>query len=386
MPNQLKDKSQKLIILVPMNKKFKVIISGCGTGGQIFPAVAIANALKNKFPEVEILFIGAEGRMEMEKVPAAGYDIIGLPVMGLTRKISPQIFTFFIKLLKSLKKAKRIIKDFKPLVVVGVGGYASGPAMRSASSLKIPCLIQEQNSYPGITNKLMAKRAAKICVAYDSMEKFFPAEKIIKTGNPVRQDITVLEGKRDDAFAFFGLDSKKPTVLIVGGSLGARTINESIASGLKMFIDNDIQIIWQTGKHYIEIAKSKVAQFDSKNIFVSDFIYKMDYAYCAADIIISRAGASTISELCIVGKPAIFVPSPNVAEDHQTKNAQALSTKDAALMIKDSEAVEKLVNSAISLINDSSKRDVLSKNILKLALLNSADIIAAEVHKLAYGK
>lgn len=369
-----------------MSENFKVIISGGGTGGHIFPAVSIANALIKKYPEVEILFIGAEGRMEMEKVPAAGYKIIGLPIMGLTRKISLQIITFIFKLFKSLRKAKKIIKEFSPLVVVGVGGYASGPAMRSASNLKIPCLIQEQNSYPGITNKLMAKRAAKICVAYDNMEQFFPKEKIIKTGNPVRQDITILDGKRNEAFDFFGLKPEKPTILIVGGSLGARTINESIASGLQKFIENDIQIIWQTGKHYYETAKAVAAEFDSKNFYISDFIYKMDYAYSASDIIISRAGASTISELCIVGKPAILIPSPNVAEDHQTKNAMALSTKDAAILIKDSQSIDKLVETAIQLVKDTEKQEILSKNIIKLALLNSADIIAEEVYKLAYGK
>ncbi|MDD2385324.1 MAG: undecaprenyldiphospho-muramoylpentapeptide beta-N-acetylglucosaminyltransferase [Bacteroidales bacterium] len=369
-----------------MNKKFKVIVSGGGTGGHIFPAVAIANALQKKFPEVEILFIGAEGRMEMEKVPAAGYKIIGLPVIGMKRKLSPQNITFIIKLLKSLRKVKKIIKEFEPLVVVGVGGYASGPAMRSASNMKIPCLIQEQNSYPGITNKLMAKRAAKICVAYDNMDNFFPAEKIIKTGNPVRQDITNLDAKRNEAFKHFNLNPQKQTILVVGGSLGARTINHSIAAGLEEYIKNDIQVIWQTGKTYIATAKEQVEQINSKNIYVSDFIYKMDFAFSAADIIISRAGASTISELCIVGKPAIFVPSPNVAEDHQTKNALALSSKDAAILVKDSESVEKLNNIAIELIKNQEQRKTFSENIKKLALLNSAELIADEVYKLAYGK
>ena len=365
------------------NNKFKVIISGGGTGGHIFPAVSIANALKELYPEVEILFIGAEGRMEMEKVPAAGYEIIGLPVVGMQRKLSAKSFTFILKLMKSLKKAKKIIKDFNPQVVVGVGGYASGPALRAATNLKIPCLIQEQNSYPGVTNKILAKKVEKICVAYDNMDKFFPASKIIKTGNPVRQDIKDLEKKRNEAFDYFKLSKSKPTILIIGGSLGARTINQSISKHLKTINNNNIQIIWQTGKNYIQTAKQEVDELNSPNIFVSDFIYKMDFAYSAADIIISRAGASTISELCIVGKPAIFVPSPNVAEDHQTKNAAALTDKGAALLIKDDESIEKLVTEAIKLINDKEKQESLSKNIKKLALYNSAEIIAKEVFYLS---
>ncbi|MDR2010137.1 MAG: undecaprenyldiphospho-muramoylpentapeptide beta-N-acetylglucosaminyltransferase [Bacteroidales bacterium] len=365
------------------DKKFKVIISGGGTGGHIFPAVSIANALKKLYPDVEILFIGAEGRMEMEKVPAAGYKIVGLPVIGMKRKLSKESFTFIFKLMKSLRKAKRIIKEFNPDVVVGVGGYASGPALRAACNLNIPCLIQEQNSFPGITNKLLAKKSAKICVAYDNMEKFFPAEKILKTGNPVRQDITELEEKRREAFEYFKLSENKPTILVVGGSLGARTINQSISKNLNLIIDNDIQLIWQTGKTYIETAKQDIKKTDTKNIFVSDFIYKMDYAYSAADIIISRAGASTISELAIVGKPAIFVPSPNVSEDHQTKNAMALTSQDAALMVVDSEAIEKLIPAAIELINNKEKQQILSENAKKFALHNSAEIIAKEVYMLA---
>jgi UDP-N-acetylglucosamine--N-acetylmuramyl-(pentapeptide) pyrophosphoryl-undecaprenol N-acetylglucosamine transferase len=369
-----------------MNKNFKVIISGGGTGGHIFPAVSIANALIKKYPDIDILFIGAEGKMEMEKVPKAGYKIIGLPVIGMQRKISFRNITFITKLLKSLRKAKKIIKDFNPDVVVGVGGYASGPAMRMAAKHKIPCLIQEQNSYPGITNKIMAKKAAKICVAYDNMDKFFPAEKVLKTGNPVRQDITGLSEKRNEAFKYFGLNPDKPTILIVGGSLGARTINHSIAAGLQEFIKHDIQIIWQTGKTYIDTAKELVSNINSENIFVNDFIYKMDYAYAAANLIISRAGASTISELCIVGKPAIFIPSPNVAEDHQTKNALALSTKNAALLILDSNAIQELTNTAMELLKNKEQMTSLSKNISKMALYNSADIIADEVYKLANGE
>ena len=369
-----------------MNKKFKVIISGGGTGGHIFPAVSIANALSEKYPDIEILFIGAEGKMEMEKVPAAGYKIIGLPVIGMRRKISFQNITFIIKLFKSLRKAKKVIREYKPMVAIGVGGFASGPALRMASKQNIPCLLQEQNSYPGITNKLLAKKASKICVAYDNMDKFFPSEKIIKTGNPVRQDITDLENKRNEAFNYFKLDPSKPTILIVGGSLGARTINHSIAAGLKNYVEKDIQVIWQTGKTYIETAKNQVEEIKSENIYVSDFIYKMDFAYSAADLIISRAGASTISELCIVGKPAIFIPSPNVAEDHQTKNALALTEQDAALLIKDADAVENLTDIAINLINNKEKTESLSNNIKKLKLLNSADIIAEEIYKLAYGE
>lgn len=369
-----------------MKTKLKILISGGGTGGHIFPAVSIANALKAKHDDIDILFIGAEGKMEMEKVPAAGYKIVGLPVIGMRRKLSPQNITFVIKLIKSLRKAKKIVKDFKPDVAVGVGGFASGPALRMASKQKVPCLLQEQNSYPGITNKLLASRAAKICVAYDNMDRFFPIEKILKTGNPVRQDITDLENKREEGFKHFDLDPNKPTILIVGGSLGARTINHSIAKDLEKFVSKDIQIIWQTGKTYISTAKEIVAKINSKNIYVSDFIYKMDFAYSVADIIISRAGASTISELCIVGKPAIFIPSPNVAEDHQTKNALALTEQNAAIMIKDRESVETLGNAAIELIENKDKRSNLSNNITKLALLNSADIIADEVYKLAYGK
>jgi len=368
------------------NRKFKVIVSGGGTGGHIFPAVSIANALKENYPEIEILFIGAEGKMEMEKVPAAGYKIIGLPVVGMQRKLSPSMITFVFKVLKSLRLAKKIIKDFNPNVVVGVGGYASGPALRAASSLKIPCLIQEQNSYPGVTNKILAKKVAKICVAYDNMEKFFPIHKIIKTGNPVRGDIKNINNKSAEAFEFFGLNPSKPVIFIVGGSLGARTINESVANGLQKIIDNDYQVIWQTGKLFIPKAKEIANSLNSQNIYVSDFIYKMDLAYSAADIIISRAGASTISELCIVGKPVIFVPSPNVAEDHQTKNAKALTDVGAALMVKDINAGVELIDSAISLVTDKNKCESLSQNIKKLELPNAAQIIAEEVHKLAYGK
>lgn len=368
------------------NRNLRIIVSGGGTGGHIFPAVSIANALRQKYPETEILFIGAEGRMEMEKVPAAGYKIIGLPVVGMKRKLSFSMMSFTFKLMKSLRKAKKIIKEFKPDVVVGVGGYASGPALRAASSLKIPCLIQEQNSFPGITNKILSKKVAKICVAYDNMERFFPADKIIKTGNPVRADIRNIKHKSIEAFEFFGLNPQKPVILIVGGSLGALTINESIAANIKKFANNDIQLILQTGKSYISIAKILVEESGLTGFYVSDFIYKMEYAFSAADIIISRAGASTISELCIVGKPALFVPSTNVSEDHQTKNAMALVNINAAIMVKDSDAHELLATEAIKLLKDENKRTQLSKNIKQLELPNAADVIAEEVYKLSYGK
>ncbi|MCK9254726.1 MAG: undecaprenyldiphospho-muramoylpentapeptide beta-N-acetylglucosaminyltransferase [Bacteroidales bacterium] len=364
-------------------KKLKILISGGGTGGHIFPAISIANALKTKWEDTEILFIGAEGKMEMEKIPAAGYEIKGLPVIGLKRKISFSIFTFIFKTIKSLRLAKKIIKEFKPDVAVGVGGYASGPALKAAARLKIPYLLQEQNSYPGITNKLLAKKADKICVAYDNMDKFFPADKIIKTGNPIRADIKNIENKSSKAFKFFNLNPNTPTVLIIGGSLGAKTINDSIANTLEEYVNANIQVIWQTGKTYFETAKKIVDKINSDLIFVSDFIFKMEYAFAVADIIISRAGASSISELCVVGKPTILVPSPNVSEDHQTKNALALSTINAAILIKDSEAREKLTKQCLELLKDEEYRKVLAKNIKKLELVNSAEIIAEEIKKMA---
>ncbi len=365
--------------------KFKVLISGGGTGGHIFPAVSIANALREKYPEVEIQFVGAEGRMEMEKVPAAGYNIIGLPIMGMPRKLSLKWFKFISSVIKSNGKAKKIITDFRPDVAVGVGGYASYPALNAASRAGVPCLLQEQNSYPGVVNKKLAGKVRKICVAYDNMERFFPAEKIMKTGNPVRQDIRNIESKRSEALEFFGLVADKPIVLVVGGSLGARTINESIAGGLKKFADAGVQLIWQTGKGYIETARGIVGE-PKKGLYVNDFIYKMDLAFAAADVIVSRAGASTISELCIVGKPVVFVPSPNVAEDHQTKNAMALVDKEAALMVRDIDARNVLVDKVLSLVSDMPLRESLSQNIKKLELLDAANVIAEEVYKLAYEK
>ena len=361
----------------------RVIISGGGTGGHIFPAIAIANALKKLQPDVELLFVGALGRMEMEKVPKAGYKIVGLPVMGMPRKFSVKIFKFIISLLKSLKKARKLVKDFSPDVVVGVGGYASGPILRVASQKKIPCIIQEQNSFPGITNRMLAKKVKAACVAYDGLERFFPADKIIKTGNPVRQD--VLEGmhKKDEAYKYFNLQPNQAIVLSVGGSLGARTINYSLIKSLQQFKDNNVQVIWQTGKSFFAEAQKASEEFD--NIKVHEFVYRMDLAYAITDVVISRAGASTISELCLLAKPTVFVPSPNVAEDHQTKNAQALINKDAAFMVKDVEANEKLVEEVLSLLDDDKRRKEYSENIKTMAVSNSAEIIAKKVLEFAYG-
>ena len=361
----------------------RIIISGGGTGGHIFPAVSIANALKKIDPETEILFVGAEGRMEMEKVPAAGYRITGLPVAGLYRSFTLKNIGVILKLIKSLRLARKVIKEFKPDVVVGVGGYASGPVLRQAGRMGIPTLIQEQNSYAGITNKLVAKRASVICVAYDGMDKYFPSEKIIKTGNPVRQNFDNLNNLGQEALDFFGLKPGFPVVLVLGGSLGAGSINKSLSENIGKLRDSDCQWIWQTGKHYYENVKALVSVSFTSNISVHDFINRMDLAYAAADVIVSRAGAGTISELCLVGKPVILIPSPNVAEDHQTKNARALSDRDAAVLIHDSKAVKDLVNEAVKLVSDTRKRAVLSDNI-KVMADKDADIrIAEEVLKLA---
>jgi UDP-N-acetylglucosamine--N-acetylmuramyl-(pentapeptide) pyrophosphoryl-undecaprenol N-acetylglucosamine transferase len=363
-------------------KHKRIIISGGGTGGHIFPAISIANALRKIEPETEILFVGAEGRMEMEKVPAAGYRIIGLPVAGLYRNLSLKNISVLIKLLKSLSKAKKVIKDFRPDVVVGVGGYASGPVLRQAGRMGIPTLIQEQNSYAGVTNKLLAKRASAICVAYDGMEKYFPAEKIIKTGNPVRQNFDDLKSLRDEALSFFSLKKEFPVILVLGGSLGAGSINNCMSENINKLRDSDCQWLWQTGKYYFENVNALVSLSFSGNISVHGFINRMDYAYAAADIIISRAGAGTISELCLVGKPVILIPSSNVAEDHQTRNAEALSTRNAAVLIADNQACKTLVDEAIKLISDKTKRDMLSENILKMAGRDADIRIAEEVLKL----
>jgi len=366
--------------------KHKFIVSGGGTGGHIFPAISIANALKNKFPDADILFVGAEGRMEMERVPSAGYRIEGLPVSGFDRKNLLRNVKVLFNLMKSIMKARSIIKKFRPEVVIGVGGYASAPTLRAASAYGIPTLIQEQNSYAGVTNKLLSKKASKICVAYDNMEKFFPASKIIKTGNPVRQDLLKTQNKAKEAYQFFGFDPTKKTLLIVGGSLGARTINQSVTAQLKQLTEANIQVIWQTGKYYFESALQSADSFKSASLLVTDFVSRMDYAYSIADLVISRAGASSISELCLLSKPTILVPSPNVAEDHQTQNALALVRKEAALMIKDSEAINSLIPEAIKLINNDVELLKLAENIFKMAEKDSAERIADEVIKLVKNK
>jgi UDP-N-acetylglucosamine--N-acetylmuramyl-(pentapeptide) pyrophosphoryl-undecaprenol N-acetylglucosamine transferase len=364
-------------------KHRNVIISGGGTGGHIFPAISIANALRKIDPEIEILFVGAEGRMEMEKIPAAGYKIIGLPVAGLYRSLTLKNFTVIFKLIKSLRLAKKVIRDFAPDVVVGVGGYASGPVLKQAGRMGIPTLIQEQNSYAGVTNKLLAKKASAICVAYDGMEKYFPAQKIIKTGNPVRQNFDNLNALRTEALTFFNLKKEKPVILILGGSLGAGSINNSLSENLTKLKDSDCQWLWQTGKYYFENVKALVSVSFMENISVHGFINRMDYAYAAADIIVSRAGAGTISELCLVGKPVILVPSPNVAEDHQTKNAKALSERDAAMLIPDNQAIKMLVNEAVTLTTDKIRCKTLSENIMKMADRDADIRIAEEVLKIA---
>lgn len=367
-----------------MEEELRIIISGGGTGGHIFPAVSIANALKAKRPDAHILFVGALGRMEMQRVPAAGYDIVGLPVCGFDRKHLWRNIAVLWKLAKSQLKARRIIKEFRPQVAVGVGGYASGPTLKVAGMMGIPTLIQEQNSYAGVTNKLLAQKAEKICVAYEGMERFFPAGKIIMTGNPVRQDLLDRQTDRSEAVRSFGLDPEKKTILIIGGSLGARTINQCVLSHLDLIRSSGVQFIWQTGKIYIDDARRRVAEAgELPMLHVTDFINRMDLAYSAADLVISRAGAGSISEFCLLRKPVVLVPSPNVAEDHQTKNALALVDKGAALYVKDSEAQEKMLATAIDAVNDAPRLRTLSENIAKLAFYNSADRIADEVLALA---
>jgi UDP-N-acetylglucosamine--N-acetylmuramyl-(pentapeptide) pyrophosphoryl-undecaprenol N-acetylglucosamine transferase len=364
-------------------KQPRVIISGGGTGGHIFPAVSIANAIKELRPEADILFVGAEGRMEMQRVPDAGYRIIGLPIAGFDRKHLWKNFAVLVKIARSQWKARSIIREFKPDIAVGVGGYASGPLLKTASMMGIPTLLQEQNSYAGVTNKLLAKKAQKICVAYEGMEKFFPADKIILTGNPVRQNLLVHHYTKAEALQAFGFTNTKKTILILGGSLGARTINQTLMDAIETIkTQPDIQFIWQTGKIYIDEIRQQLQGQDIPNLFVTDFIKEMDKAYAAADLVISRAGAGSISEFCLLEKPVILVPSPNVAEDHQTKNALALSTKDAAIYVKDAEAREKLVPIALGTVKDDAKLASLRENIAKLALPDSAKIIAQEVLKL----
>lgn len=370
--------------IIRMERNLRIIISGGGTGGHIFPAISIANAIKQLEPTANILFVGALGRMEMQRVPDAGYDIKGLPVCGFDRKHLWKNIKVLYKLWQSRRLAKAIIKEFKPNAAVGVGGYASGPTLNQCASLGIPYLIQEQNSYAGVTNKLLAKRASKICVAYEGMDRFFPSDKIILTGNPVRQNILQNNISKADARKAFQLDPEKKTILIIGGSLGARTINESILQHLSDIRNSDVQFIWQTGKVYKEaIAKRLEGEEPLANLHVTDFISDMASAYAAADMVISRAGASSISEFCLLGMPVILVPSPNVAEDHQTKNALALVNKQAAVYVKDAEAPEKLINTALSIVNDESKLNELHQNILGMALKNSAERIAEEVLKIA---
>ena len=360
------------------------LVSGGGTGGHIFPALSIANEIRRRYPEAEILFVGAEGRMEMERVPAAGYEIKGLPVCGFDRKHLLRNVKVLFKLWKSIRLAKKILKDFKPDIAIGVGGYASGPMLKAAQKKGIPTLLQEQNSYAGVTNKLLAKNAKSICVAYEGMERFFPEDKIVLTGNPVRRNLLECNATQEEARKAMGIDPEKATILIIGGSLGARTVNESIIGGLEKLgaAADDVQVVWQTGKFYDQQCKEALAKSGVKNVIQMPFISNMDMAYRAADLVISRAGASSISELQLLGKPSILVPSPNVAEDHQTKNALALASRDAAIMVTDAEAPEKLVDAMLATVNDEDKLHSLSANVLRMALLNSAERIVDEVEKI----
>ncbi len=357
---------------------YKFILSGGGTGGHIYPAIAIANELKLQFPDAEFLFVGAQDKMEMQKVPQAGYEIQGLWIAGLQRKLTLQNLMFPLKLATSLLESRRIIKKFKPNVVIGTGGFASGPLLQAAGSAGIPTVIQEQNSFPGITNKLLSKKANAICVAYGNLERFFPKEKIVLTGNPVRQDLIDIESKRDEAIAFYGLDPNKKTLLVLGGSLGARRVNQLIEKELHSILSQDVQVIWQCGKLYFEDYK----KHNQQNVRVVDFIERMDFVYAAADVIISRAGASSVSELCIVGKPVIFIPSPNVAEDHQTKNAQAIVDAKGAILLKESELDSQFSIVFEALLKDQGKQQQLSANIKKLAMPNATKVIVDEIVKL----
>jgi UDP-N-acetylglucosamine--N-acetylmuramyl-(pentapeptide) pyrophosphoryl-undecaprenol N-acetylglucosamine transferase len=361
-----------------MHKRLRFIISGGGTGGHIFPAIAIAQAIQKIRPDAELLFVGANGRMEMEKVPAAGYTIKGLNISGLQRRLSLKLISWPFEVLAAVSKARNIVKEFNPDAAIGVGGYASGPLLYAAARLGVPSLIHEQNSYAGITNKLLRNKVSRICVAYDGMEKFFPKEKLIKTGNPVRKEILKRDVDRAAAYSFFGLDPAKKTLLVIGGSLGARTINESIFEKTEHIEKEGIQLLWQTGKWYYNIGKS--AETDA--IKVHEFIYRMELAYSIADLVISRAGAISIAELAYLQKPVILVPSPNVAEDHQTKNAEALVKEDAAVLVKDAEAKSNLVYMALGMIHDEGKKEQLRRNILHFSAPNAPEVIANEVLKL----
>ena len=365
------------------NQQLNVLVSGGGTGGHIFPALSIANEVRRRYPEAKILFVGAEGRMEMEKVPAAGYNIIGLPVSGFDRKHLLRNFKVMARLLKSMRLASKILKDFKPAIAIGVGGYASGPMLKEAQKQGIPTLLQEQNSYAGVTNKLLAAKADCICVAYEGMERFFPQDKIVLTGNPVRRNLLECGATPEQARQAMGVDPNKRTVLIIGGSLGARTINNAIIDGLKMIGDTyGVQVIWQTGKIYDQQCSEALKASGVKNVLQMPFISNMDMAYRAADLVVSRAGASSISELQLLGKASILVPSPNVAEDHQTKNAMALATRDAAIMVTDADAAEHLVDTMLSTVTDAERITSLGQNVSQMALRDAAEHIVDEVEKI----
>ncbi len=354
----------------------RVIIAGGGTGGHVFPAIAIGLALKKKLFDSRVLFVGARGKLEMKKVPAAGFHIIGLNIMGIQRRITWKNLMVPFKLIDSMVRARNIVKRFKPDLVIGVGGYASGPVLRAAAKQGIPTLIQEQNSYPGLTNRMLAKKADKICVAYEKMDRYFPKSKLYLTGNPVRPDVVDLAGKREAAFGYFGLTPGKPVLLVTGGSLGARTINESVEKNIDLFLDSDIQLIWQTGRIYYPQAMDKASETEKPGLCIREFIDRMDYAYAAADLVVSRAGAIAVSEICAVQKPAILIPSPNVAEDHQTKNAMALVNQHAAILIKDSDAMEQLGPTAVDLIRDEERKHRLVERLAGLSYRDAADVIA----------
>jgi UDP-N-acetylglucosamine--N-acetylmuramyl-(pentapeptide) pyrophosphoryl-undecaprenol N-acetylglucosamine transferase len=359
-------------------RTYKFILSGGGTGGHIYPAIAIANELKSRFPDAKFLFVGAQDKMEMQKVPQAGYPIKGLWIAGLQRRLTFDNALFPIKLLSSLLKSRQIIKQFQPDVVIGTGGFASGPLLQMANSAGIPTVIQEQNSFPGITNKLLSKKANAICVAYENLERFFPKEKMVLTGNPVRQDLMTIEGKRAEGVAHFNLDPNKKTILVLGGSLGARRVNQLIEKELEFFEMQNVQLLWQCGKLYFE----EYQKYQSKDVQVMAFIERMDLVYAAADIVISRAGASSVSELCIVGKPVVFIPSPNVAEDHQTKNAKSIADKNGAILIRESELDATFESTFSDLIGNENKQHELSQNIKSLALPNATKAIVEEIIKL----
>ncbi|HZL08522.1 MAG TPA: undecaprenyldiphospho-muramoylpentapeptide beta-N-acetylglucosaminyltransferase [Prolixibacteraceae bacterium] len=357
-------------------EKLKVIVSGGGTGGHIFPAISIANELKERLPDADILFVGALGKMEMERVPAAGYRIVGLPVMGFPRKPSFKMLVFFLKLFRSMRLANKIIDEFKPDVAIGVGGFASGPVLKAAVRKGVPAVLQEQNSYAGVTNKLLASKVNKICVAYPNMERYFPAGKIVLTGNPIRKNLIEAVVNKTEALEYFKLSAGNPVVLIIGGSLGARSVNESVMVNLELIRKSNARIIWQTGSYYYSEMQARLGADGPENLYPMEFVSRMDLAYAVADVVISRAGAGTISELCLLGKPSVLVPSPNVAEDHQTKNAMALVEKQAAVLIPDSESFEKLFNVTFSLLNDQPRLKSLSENIRKLSRPNAAkDIV-----------